>query len=61
VLDGYVQPSQIDDEIGKMLGKYKGGEGRENIAIQKARGVIETQVRPWSRRDHGRGPDFFKK
>ena len=45
-LDGFVPPSQINDEIRKMVGKYKGGGGPENVAIQKARGVIETYLVP---------------
>jgi len=45
-LDGFVQPGQINDEIRKMVGKYKGGSGAENVTIQKARGVIETDLRP---------------
>ncbi|MDA1099226.1 MAG: M23 family metallopeptidase [Proteobacteria bacterium] len=45
-LAGYVMPSEISDEIRKMVGKYKGGGGPENVAIQKARGVIETQLYP---------------
>jgi hypothetical protein len=45
-LDGFVLPSQINDEIRKMVGKYKKGKGAENIAIQKTRGVIETYLVP---------------
>lgn len=45
-LEGFVSPSEIDDDIRKMVGKYKGGRGPENVAIQKARGVIETGLRP---------------
>ena len=45
-IDGFVPPSQINDEIRKMAGKYKGGGGPENVAIQKARGVIETNLVP---------------
>ena len=45
-LDGFVSPDQIDDEIRKMVGKYKGGGGTENVAIQKARGVVETYLTP---------------
>lgn len=45
-LDGFVPPSQINDEIRKMVGKYKGGGGAENVAIQKTRGVIETDLVP---------------
>jgi hypothetical protein len=40
--DGFIEPFQIDDEIRKMVGKYRGGAGAENVAIQKKRGVIET-------------------
>jgi len=45
-LDGFVSPSQINDEIRKMAGKYKGGGGSENVAVQKSRGVIETYLKP---------------
>ncbi len=45
-LDGFVQPGQINDKIRKMVGKYKGGGGTENVAIQKASGVIETYLAP---------------
>ncbi len=45
-LDGFVSPSQINDEIRKMVGKYKGGRAAENVAIQESRGVIETYLRP---------------
>ena len=45
-LDGFVPPNQISDEIRKMVGKYKGGGGAENVAVQKARGVIETHLTP---------------
>ncbi len=38
-LDGFVPPSQINDEIRKMVGKYKGRGRTENVAIQEARGV----------------------
>jgi len=46
-LDGFVQPSQINDVIRKMVGKYKGGGGTENVAIQKTRGVVETYLEPF--------------
>ena len=45
-IDGFVEPGQINDEIRKMVGKYKGGRGAENVAIQKNRGVIETDLVP---------------
>ncbi|KRT54948.1 Peptidase family M23 [endosymbiont of Ridgeia piscesae] len=45
-LDGFVSPSQINDEIRKMVGKYKDGGEADNVAIQKSRGVIETYLRP---------------
>lgn len=45
-LDGFVPPDQIDDTIRKMVGKYKGGGGKVNVAIQKERGVIETGLVP---------------
>jgi murein DD-endopeptidase MepM/ murein hydrolase activator NlpD len=46
ILDGYIEPLQIDDEIRKMVGKYRGGAGAENVVIQKKRGVIETGLVP---------------
>lgn len=45
-LDGFVPPNQINDKIRRMVGKYKGGGGPENVAIQRARGVIETDLVP---------------
>ncbi|NOX34702.1 MAG: M23 family metallopeptidase [Deltaproteobacteria bacterium] len=45
-LDGFVPPHQINDEIRMMVGKYKGGGGAENVAVQKTRGVIETGLVP---------------
>jgi len=45
-IEGFVSPEQIDDEIRKMVGKYKGGGGAKNVAIQKSRGVIETYLNP---------------
>jgi len=45
-LDGFVPPGEIDDQIRKMVGKYRGGGGAENVMIQKARGVIETGSTP---------------
>ena len=45
-LEGFVSPSEIDDEIRRMVGKYRGGSGAENVAIQQARGVIETGLYP---------------
>ncbi len=45
-LEGFVPPDQIDDEIRKLVGKYQGGGGAENVAIQKARGVVETYLVP---------------
>ncbi len=44
-LDGYVPASQISNKIRRMVGKYKRG-GTKNVAIQKARGVIETYLKP---------------
>ncbi len=32
VLEGFVSPDQINDVIRKMVGKYKGGGGDENVA-----------------------------
>jgi len=49
-LDGFVPPDQINDTVRKMVGKYRGGGGSDNVAIQKERGVIET----------GLSPDFLK-
>ncbi len=45
-LDGFISPLLINDDIRKMVGKYKGGKGPENVAVQKARGVIETGLIP---------------
>lgn len=45
-LDGYVQEGEVDDEIRHLVGKYRGGSGPKNVAIQKARGVIETGLEP---------------
>ena len=45
-LEGFVPPNEIDDKIRKMVGKYRGGSGEENVAIQRARGVIETGLYP---------------
>ena len=45
-LEGFVPPNEIDDKIRKMVGKYRGGSGAENVAIQRARGVIETGLYP---------------
>ncbi|QKQ25552.1 hypothetical protein [Candidatus Reidiella endopervernicosa] len=36
-LPGYVDASQISDDIRKMVGKYRGGSGKKNVAIQKTR------------------------
>ena len=45
-LDGFVSPAEIDNDIRKMVGKYKGGGGEENVEIQQERGVIETYLVP---------------
>ena len=45
-LDGFVSPEEIDDDIRRLVGKYQGGRGFRNVAIQKARGVIETGLYP---------------
>ena len=45
-LEGFVPPNEIDDKIRKLVGKYRGGSGKENVAIQRARGVIETGLYP---------------
>ena len=45
-LDGFVAPREIDDDIRKMVGKYRGGSGAENVQVQRSRGVIETGLYP---------------
>jgi len=45
-LDGFVPAREIDDEIRMLVGKYKGGGGRANVAVQQDRGVIETYLVP---------------
>jgi murein DD-endopeptidase MepM/ murein hydrolase activator NlpD len=45
-LEGFVPPNEVDDKIRKMVGKYRGGSGEENVAIQQARGVIKTGLYP---------------
>jgi murein DD-endopeptidase MepM/ murein hydrolase activator NlpD len=45
-LDGFVPPTEINEEIRRMVGKYKGGGGREYVTIQKNRGVIRTHLVP---------------
>jgi len=45
-LDGFVASDQIDNDIRRMVGKYKGGGGTKNVAVQQARGVIETGLQP---------------
>ena len=45
-LDGFVKPGQVNDDIRKMVGKYNGGSGAENVAIQKSRGVTQTDLKP---------------
>ncbi len=45
-LDGFIPPSQINNEIRRMVGKNKRRRAAENVAIQEARGVIETYLVP---------------
>lgn len=45
-LEGYVPSDQISEDIRMMVGKYKGGGASKNVAVQKARGVIETYLQP---------------
>jgi hypothetical protein len=45
-LDGFVASPEIDDDIRRMVGKYRGGGGDRNVAIQQARGVVETGLYP---------------
>ena len=45
-LEGFVQPQDINDDIRKMVGKYRGGGGAENVEVQRARGIIETGLYP---------------
>lgn len=45
-LEGFVEPITINDRVRKMVGKYIGGTGVENVAIQRARGVVETGLKP---------------
>ncbi|MEQ8710866.1 MAG: M23 family metallopeptidase [Rhodospirillales bacterium] len=41
-MEGFVEPSEIPREIFMMVGADDDGLGDENVAVQKARGVIET-------------------
>lgn len=43
-LEGFLPADEIDDEIRRMVGKYRRGAAK-NVAIQKARGVIETYLK----------------
>ncbi len=45
-LDGFVPPAEISDDVRRMVGKYRGGGGMENVKIQRQRGVIETGLYP---------------
>jgi len=45
-LDGFVPADQINREIRALVGKFKGGGGAQNVAVQKARGVTETGLTP---------------
>ncbi|GAB6054162.1 hypothetical protein JCM17960_29820 [Magnetospira thiophila] len=45
-LEGFVPPEDITEDIRRMVGKYNGGSGAENVAVQQARGVIETGLYP---------------
>jgi len=44
-LEGFVAPSEISDEIRTMVGKTEGDKTKA-VAIQKARGAIETGLEP---------------
>lgn len=44
-LDGFVPPDEIADEIRHMVGKTKGDKNKA-VAIQRARGGIETGLQP---------------
>lgn len=45
-LDDFILPSVISEKICMIVGKYKSGDGAENVAVQKSRGVIETYLKP---------------
>lgn len=45
-LDGFISPDLIHEDVKKMVGKYNGGRGFDNVKVQKARGVIETYLTP---------------
>lgn len=45
-LDGFIAPDEISDDIRKMVGKFRGADKEELVSIQKARGVIETDLEP---------------
>jgi len=45
-LEGFVQPQHINDDIRKLVGKYRGGGGYENVKVQRVRGIIETGLYP---------------
>ncbi len=45
-LDGFIPPSQISREVRRMVGKDRRRGAAENVAIQEARGVIETYLVP---------------
>ncbi len=44
-IEGFIQPVDISDEISQMVGKSKGNQ-KQAVAIQKARGGIETGLEP---------------
>jgi len=45
-LDGFIPPSEINDNILKMVGKFRGADKKELVSVQKERGVIETGLEP---------------
>ncbi len=45
-LDGFVSPREISKEVFLMVGKIRRGDAARAVAIQKARGGIETGLEP---------------
>ncbi len=45
-LESFVQPSEISSDVRMMVGKSRRGARRNTVAIQKARGGIETSLQP---------------
>jgi murein DD-endopeptidase MepM/ murein hydrolase activator NlpD len=45
-LEGFVSPSKISQEVRIMAGKNRRRNPAKAVAIQKARGIIETQLEP---------------